>query len=154
MCLHVYFNHTCVDHTILWWMEWRSPPPCKSRFSPMFRSSSQHSAQKNMFWLDHWNSSMNMNSFIYNLRYTRRLLSSKCPFCTLTINVRGPSYLGLTRSITWLLRPWPLTSPEHQQPCYWLCRICRSWSYLRKEFKYLWVMRWNISICLCSFCKI
>ena len=51
----------------------------------------------------------------------------------LTLNVRGPSYLGLTRSISWLL----LTSPGHQQPWYWLCRICRSWSYSRKDFKYL-----------------
>ena len=55
----------------------------------------------------------------------------------LTLNVRGPSYLGLTRSISWLLMPWLLPSPGHQQPWYWLCRICRSWSYLRKDFKYL-----------------
>ena len=33
--------------------------------------------------------------------------------------------------------PWLLTSPGHQQPWYWLCRICKSWSYLRKDFKYL-----------------
>ena len=33
-----------------------------------------------------------------------------------TLNVRGPSYLGLTRSISWLLMPWILTSPGHQQP--------------------------------------
>ena len=56
---------------------------------------------------------------------------------SLTLNVRGPSYLGLTRSISWLLMPWLLTSPGHQQPWYWLCRICKSWSYLRKDFKYL-----------------
>ena len=55
----------------------------------------------------------------------------------LTPNVRGPSYLGLTRSISWLLIPWLLTSPGHQQPWYWLCRICRSFSYLRNDFKYL-----------------
>ena len=46
-------------------------------------------------------------------------------------------YLGLTRSISWLLMPWLLTSPGHQQPWYWLCRICKSWFYLRKNFKYL-----------------
>ena len=40
----------------------------------------------------------------------------------------GPSYLGLTRSISWLL-----TSPEHQQPWYWLCSIGRFLSYLRKD---------------------
>ena len=60
----------------------------------------------------------------------------KYAFC-LTLNVRGPSYLGLTRSISWLLMPWLLTLPGHQQPWYWLYRICRSFSYLRKDFKYL-----------------
>ena len=33
--------------------------------------------------------------------------------------------------------PWLLTSPGHQQPWYWLYRICWSFSYLRKNFKYL-----------------
>ena len=46
--------------------------------------------------------------------------------------MRGPSYLCLTRSILWLLVPWLLTSPGHQQPWYWLCRIGRFLSYLRK----------------------
>ena len=55
----------------------------------------------------------------------------------LTLNVWGSSYLGLSRSISWLLMPWLLTSPTHQQPWYWLHRICRSLSYLRKNFKYL-----------------
>ena len=55
----------------------------------------------------------------------------------LTLNVRGPSYLGLTRSISWLLMPWLLTSPGLQQPWYWPNRICRSYSYSRKCFKYL-----------------
>ena len=55
----------------------------------------------------------------------------------LTLKVRGPSYLGLTRSISWLLMPWLLMSPGHQQPWYWLCRIGRFLSYLRKHFNYL-----------------
>ena len=55
----------------------------------------------------------------------------------LTLNVRGPSYLGLTRSISWLLMPWLLTSPGHQQLWYWLCIIDRFLSYLRKDFNYL-----------------
>ena len=55
----------------------------------------------------------------------------------LTLSMRGPSYLGLTRSISWLLMPWVLMSPGHQQPWYWLYRICTSFSYLRKDFKYL-----------------
>ena len=54
----------------------------------------------------------------------------------LTLNMRGQSYLGLTRSISLLLMPWLLTSPGHQQPWYLQCGICRSWSYLRKDFKY------------------
>ena len=45
--------------------------------------------------------------------------------------------LGLTRSISWLLMPWLLTSPGHQQPWYWLCRIGRFLSCLRKDFNYL-----------------
>ena len=63
------------------------------------------------------------------------LLHGKC--FVLTLNVRELSYLGLTRSISWLLMPWLLTSPGHQQPWCWLCRICKSWSYLRNNFKYL-----------------
>ena len=52
----------------------------------------------------------------------------------LTLYVWGLSYLGLTRSISWLL----LSSPGHQQPWYWLCRIGTSLSYLRMDFNYLW----------------
>ena len=59
------------------------------------------------------------------------------PHVVLTLNVRGPSYLGLTRSISWLLMPWLLTSPGHQQPWYWLCGIGRFLSYLRNDFNYL-----------------
>ena len=54
-----------------------------------------------------------------------------------TLNVRGPSCLGLTWSISWLLMTWLLASPGHQQPWYWLCRIGRSLSYLSKDFNYL-----------------
>ena len=57
--------------------------------------------------------------------------------CFKPLSVRGPSYLGITRSMTWLLVPWLLTSAGHQQPSYWQCRICRSWIYLGKDFKYL-----------------
>ena len=40
----------------------------------------------------------------------------------LTLYMRGQSYLGtgITRSISWLLMPWLLMSPGHQQPWYWL----------------------------------
>ena len=63
----------------------------------------------------------------------------ECTVYVLTLNVRGPSYLGLTSSISWLLVPWLLRSPGHQQPWYWLivCRIGRFLSYLTKDFNYL-----------------
>ena len=57
--------------------------------------------------------------------------------CTTSFNVRGLSYPGITKSIPWLLMPWLLTSPGHQQPWYWLCRIGIFLSYLRKDFNYL-----------------
>ena len=53
----------------------------------------------------------------------------------LTLDVQGRS---LTRSILWLLMPWLLASPGHQQPRYWLCNISKSWSYTGKDFNYLW----------------
>ena len=68
---------------------------------------------------------------------TKPLPENHVGLSSLTLNVRRPSYLGLTRSISWLPMPWLLMSPGHQQPWYWLCRICRSNSYLRKDFKYL-----------------
>ena len=33
--------------------------------------------------------------------------------------------------------PWLLASPGHQHPWYWLCRICKSLSFMRKDFNYL-----------------
>ena len=60
-----------------------------------------------------------------------------CTALVLTLNVRGPSHFGLTRSIPWLLMPWLLMSLGHQQPWYWQCWMCRCCSYLRKDFKYL-----------------
>ena len=51
------------------------------------------------------------------------IVSSSCSLTVLTLNVWGPSYLSLARSISWLLMPWLLTSPGHHQPWYWLCRI-------------------------------
>ena len=55
----------------------------------------------------------------------------------LTLDFWEQSYLGLTRSISWLLMPWLLVSLGHLQPWYWLCRIGRPLSYLRKDFNYL-----------------
>ena len=59
----------------------------------------------------------------------------------LTLNVRGSSYLGLTRSISWLPMPWL----RHQQPWYWSCRISRALSYSRRNFNYLCLIRNDIT---------
>ena len=56
---------------------------------------------------------------------------------TLTLKIRGLSHPILTRSISWLLMPWLLASPSHQQPWYWLCKLGRSVSAMRKDFNYL-----------------
>ena len=48
-----------------------------------------------------------------------------------------PEYAGRTKSIPWLLMPWLLASPGHQQPWYWLCMISRSLSFIRIDRKYL-----------------
>ena len=68
---------------------------------------------------------------------TNYFMSDLCSERLLTLNVRGPNYLGLIESISWLLMPWLLTSTGHQQPWYWLNRIGRFLSYLRKDFNYL-----------------
>ena len=47
---------------------------------------------------------------------------------------QGPSYPGLTSSISWLLMPWLLASPGHQHPCYWLCKMGNFLSSIRKGF--------------------
>ena len=41
------------------------------------------------------------------------------------------------RPMPWLLMPWHLASPGHQQPWYWLCRIKGSSSSTTEDFNYL-----------------
>ena len=67
-------------------------------------------------------------------RLSDAYMHCKFGYFPLTLNMRGPSQLGFTRSISWLLMPWLLASPGHQQPWYWLYRIGRFLSYLRKDF--------------------
>ena len=43
----------------------------------------------------------------------------------------------IVETISWMLMPWLLASPGHQQPWYWLCGIGRSLSCMRKDFIYL-----------------
>ena len=67
----------------------------------------------------------------------------------LSPNVQGPNFSSSTKSIIiWLLMPWLLLSPGHQRPWYWLRRIGKFLSYMRKDFKYLChvsVEEWNIN---------
>ena len=46
----------------------------------------------------------------------------------------------LPESISWLLIPWFLASPGHQHPWYWLCRIGKFVSYMRKDSKCLYLL--------------
>ena len=43
--------------------------------------------------------------------------------CTLIIQMLKQEYSGVTRPKPWLSMPWPLASPGHQQPLYWLCPL-------------------------------
>ena len=42
--------------------------------------------------------------------------------------------------------PWLLTSPGNQQQWYWLCRICKSWSYLRRIINTWVISMWSNDI--------
>ena len=85
----------------------------------------------------HYIVTSSLNGLAHAQKYPWVIVTLRKVSFILPLNRRGPSYLGLTRSISCLLMPWLLTSPGHQQPWYWLCRICRYWSYLRKDIKYL-----------------
>ena len=82
---------------------------------------------------DLWPWPISSRSFGLGLENRVRYVAST----VLTLNVRGPSYLGLTRSLSWLLLSWLLASPGHQRPRYWLCVMGKSLSYLRKDFNHL-----------------
>ena len=97
----------------------------KSLLDPMLTHCGLETQEQIFTKLD-WNTNKNFRKFNWKV------------YKMLTLKVRGPSYLGLTRSISWLLVPWLLASPGHQQPWYWLCKISKSWSYMRNDFNYLW----------------
>ena len=82
-------------------------------------------ANKIIFWKLHW------KIYAYIFMLTQVWLTWK-----LTLDVQGPSYLCLTSSVSWLLMPWLITSPELQQ-WYWLYKMIMSLSYLGKDFNYL-----------------
>ena len=54
-----------------------------------------------------------------------------------TILILKARYSRITRSIPWMLMPWLLPSPSHQQPQYWLCRVNCPLSSTKKDLDYL-----------------
>ena len=73
------------------------------------------------YQLYHWEQISGKLKSKYNKFHSRKCFENvvcKTATVLLTLNVRGPSHLSLTRSISWLLMPWLLTSPGHQQPWY------------------------------------
>ena len=60
----------------------------------------------------------------------------------LFLDMRELSYLDLNSSVSWLLMPWLLASPGHRHPWYWLCGIGEFLSYKRKDFHYLYHVRY------------
>ena len=69
----------------------------------------------------------------------------------LAILVLRLEFSGRTRTIPRLLMAWLLASPGHQQPWYWLCRINRPLSSLRKGYNHLCQLSaekwWNMLGC-------
>ena len=78
----------------------------------------------------------------------------KCPMCPmifmdtegsifvykyiiLILNMRGVSFFRFNLVNIMVADALPLVSPGHQQTWYWLCRIGRYLSYLRKDFNFL-----------------
>ena len=53
-------------------------------------------------------------------------------------------YSEKTYVIPWLLMTWLLASPGHQQPCYWHCRICKSFLLLNE-----WLTHWGRATHIC-----
>ena len=53
-----------------------------------------------------------------------------------TLLMLRPEYSGQTRLTTlWLLIPWLLASPGHQQPWYWLCAVWKALSSFGVNFR-------------------
>ena len=61
----------------------------------------------------------------------------------LTLSLQGLSYPGLNWSRSWLLMPWLLVSPGHQQSWYWLCETGRTLFYMRKDLNYYVLSVWR-----------
>ena len=91
----------------------------RSQCEPFSGECQRISLMKSPHWFSWWPGAVRQHAIIW---YND---DSDLWQMVLTLNVWGPSYLSLTRSISWLLMPWLLTSPGHQQPWYWLYRLCQ-----------------------------
>ena len=118
-------DHTDDKSTLVQIMVWHRHAQSHCQF--WLRFMSPHGVIRPQ-WITKWYRKM-------ALLVTGPVLHGRRSFYDITFNVRGPS---LNRSISWLLMPWLLASPGHQQPWYWLCIVGESWSYTRKGFSHLW----------------
>ena len=78
-----------------------------------------------------------MRMFLFYLR-----VNLNCDFSVLGNNIKWKysfltKYSRKTRSIPWLLMPWLLGSPSHQQPWHWIFRTNGSWTSTKKDFNKL-----------------
>ena len=70
-------------------------------------------------------------SIIFHVEYDSR---GGISYCFLPFSCWGRNILGKLQIIPWLLLPWLLSSPGHQQPWYWIYVTNRSFSSTRKNF--------------------
>ena len=78
-----------------------------------------------------------INDIIHSNMKKWHKMKKKITIFNLTLLMLKLEYFGQTRAKLWLLIPWFLASPEHQQPWYWLCRITRSVSSIRKNLNHM-----------------
>ena len=68
---------------------------------------------------------------------------------SLSLVMLKSKYSSSTRSMLWLLMPWLLAYPGHQQPWYWLHRVNRLLSSTKRYFNYLQ----HLSVENCRKCR-
>ena len=63
-------------------------------------------------------------------------------------------YSRQTKSMPWLLMPWLLASPGHQQPWYWFMGCgysCLSWEIISTTYGISVPRMWNVNVFQCFF---
>ena len=81
----------------------------------------------------------------YSLCLSKKTLQAQICQWANSIKLSGVKlkYSGRTRSIPWLLMPWLLLLPGHQQPLYWLCRKNEPLSTVKKGLNFLYPPIWR-----------